>query len=308
MIVNKETGFSLVEGMLALGLMAGVGVAALKISDMTSQDRNRSSSNSEIRSLVLQIKTLLENPVSCRNSFNGLNATSASPTVIRDALNQPFFTVGTTYNGIILNSMAILPPSTNTGTFISPGREGFIPLNLILTRPAASKGNRSVTKRITIWAETNASNTIINCGGIGTTASNLWARSYLNANDIYYQGGMVAAGATLSGASAILSTQGNIRVTTPVGDYLDIGGDSTADSGFILGSAKPLTFSNSATGRDSTILSYSMRLTHSLSASQPSVGIPCNSANGGHIRFESSAGTLQWCNSHTSVWTTFKDQ
>lgn len=179
--------------MVAAGLLGALSLAFIKLTSTGMKSAKTVESRYEINNLTEEIRTLLKNPDACKNSFMGVNASDSgsSITAIRDKNNQIKYFQGQRRGSATINDFAL----SDSAPEVSATPSSISDTNLVI---GYSKGSSTyggdIQDKIKLWIETDASLTIINCVAYGGTEANLWSRSTVNTDDIFYNNGNVAIG------------------------------------------------------------------------------------------------------------------
>lgn len=282
----NSKGFSLVELALGMGLVGGIGLMIVTQSSNEMKFRRVSVGESKAADLSLLVQTMLEDPVACRETLMGKKAEEDTFTEVKNNTGTPVYEKNKNYEGITIDSFA-LKTGVNNGTYVIPDAPGFTTFELVVY-PGTEK-KELFLKRFPVWVEVDSAGLIENCSSLNIYLSNYWMRSYLNADNIFYQAGRVGMGSP-----------------TPV-DVLDVGGqfrsEGLASDGLVVGGNQTDTYQLTVT-TDRTLAIKSPAgegdlIVRGLVATQEvrpgPLGDCLSNGDEGNLRYNSSINRLQVC-------------
>ncbi len=294
----NQSGFSMVEGAIGMGLLAGVAVLGMKLADMGNSSRGQQESKINSQSLTTQIKGYLDNVDACRITLSGIDATvGGTVTEIKNKAGNTVFSVGKIYDGVTLVSMSVVPPDPTNGSYINlPARLGFVDFMAKL-KGKDSSGGIDVTKKLRVWIMTQAagSGVIAKCSSTSQATDTVWSRSYWDASNIFYDGGLVATGGPVgTNTQALTVLNGKLQASTEDNKKIQIETAGGSASFKIRAMENiPVAFTNSETGEYADLYVAGL-----IPNSQIQVGpkpVPCTGSILGTIRFNTSINRVQVC-------------
>ncbi|MES2525946.1 MAG: hypothetical protein V4598_02620 [Bdellovibrionota bacterium] len=297
----NQLGFSMAEGAIGMGLLGGVAVLGMQLSNMSNSSRGTTESKINSQSLMSQIKGYLDSDDACRITIGGMDAAvGGSITEIKNKAGNVVFTTGNKYDGVTLVSLTLIPPVPGTGSYLNlPARIGFVDLEAKLLGKAKADGTPGVdiTKRARVWVMTNAvgSSVIQKCSAGATGTDTLWLRSYFDASNIMYGDGLIATGGAVGSNPQSLSVMnGKLQVASLDDKKLQIQAAGTDPTYKIRAMEdRPIAFTNSATTQLADI-----KMAELLPSGMIRVGpkpVACDSTIAGAIRYNSSINKNQVC-------------
>lgn len=300
---NNQDGFSLVEAVMASGMVAIVALVSISIGRLSTNSNTQISNDKEIEALTTEIKSLLENPVTCALNLGDPGRDAAVGFNVGDIENQAGetrFIESGKYNFIQLNSLDVEPPSITNSSFVSSPGIGFV--NLVATWLPLKNAStaRLETSKIKLWVQTNGDGRVINCSSITKSENNLWRRSYSDAKNLIYLDGAVSIGT--ESAEAPLVVQGKLRASLPpMGQGMELDpGNASRYSLNILEDQK-IVFSNLVTTAGIDTQARDVNLTGELIPT-PSAALACNASTVGLMRVNTTHSVLQYCGGDDIKW------
>ncbi len=191
---DDKKGFSIVEILVALGLVAVIGAALASVITNAAKQQKGIQAKDQQREITAELRTLLSDRTACLNSFGGINPSGAGASVaaIKDAAGAVRYNLtdkSTDKTGLLQFTDFRLSNWT-AGT----GNADF--------RVKLSKIGDTGTVReilpdvITIKAKV-AGAVITECFSISTVSDNLWKIGTSNPSDIFYGAGNVGIGTSV---------------------------------------------------------------------------------------------------------------
>lgn len=296
-----SAGFSLVEAIVAAGLVSGLALGMMQMTKVSMGQKTKQNTDLEASSLVNLMRSHLDNPKSCFNTFGNQSITDSTVDGIRDYRNTVVLAVNTKYTNLTLKTIAL----KSTDSFVTPNGIGFTNVYVTFRRPSNSAGTKVLTKKFKLWVSTDGSNKITKCSGIGTYSHNLWRRSYFNPDDILYQGGSVSVNGDT--ATANMDAHGTLQAATSDESKILLGGSSTTDYEFLMKSDRDLVFKNSESGDNVDIVTNVVKVNEEI---RPAVGptAPCTEEIVGAIRVHPTLGVVQFCGGNYTKWISFANE
>lgn len=226
----KNAGFTLVEILVAAGLLGGLSLVLINLNKQTSQSTSKFQFDTEIQLITNEINGSLSDPNKCLTTFT--NATQASTS------NPPILN-STPENVLNPTGIASIPSSVRKFTLSGgPYGNGQViivdyslnlgatpdPLLTINFKKKAIMGTGTVSKTIRLYAET-VSGIITKCRSLSSASTDIWSRG--TSANIYYNGGNVGIGT--STPQLALEVNGSIR---PGSGGVAIGGPCSVEGAF----------------------------------------------------------------------------
>lgn len=208
--LKNNKGFGLIEVLIAAGLIAVVALGVATMLSNANKAQKGIQAKDMQREVMSEISSHLSDKTACLNSFGGSNpASTFTKTVIKDALNNAKYTVGSNHGSNLLQykEFKIEDWLADAG-YTTQGRAN---LTVKLTKLGDILGVKDIQQSIGLRVKLDASNNISECYSSGAGgADGLWKSSAFNISDIYYGGGNVGIGTTSPGAK--LEVAGEVKV------------------------------------------------------------------------------------------------
>lgn len=204
-MLKSHRGFSLVEVLVATGIMGIMGLAfAGFITDMFKQYRSLDS-KSQLVDVVNEIRTELSSEAACLASFGGQNPTTGfNVTQLKDRNGTNTATQAPkTYGGIYRNLFSLTQMRVQDFDDSVSGVGDRIGSSSLLLTFAVSNGSTTTTtlvRPIRLHTEVNAAGAIIRCLALAGMTDGLWQRMSTSSQHIFYSGGNVGIGTTTPGS------------------------------------------------------------------------------------------------------------
>lgn len=239
MIKLNSKGFSLVEVLVAAGMVGVIGLGVMSLTKQSSESAKSLEVNTEMVTVLNEMRAILSDPTNCKKTFDGKNAASSATPV--DSL------IYVNKSGTDVNKFETITRNPNakygqgrikileyalddSGAGVDVASEETTNLVVTFDRGKGISGNQTISKNIKLWVDVSAGGNIQDCRSISATANLIWTRSNVNQNDIFYSGGQVGIGINDPTAGFQLDVEGNARVseTMKIGDKQAIGKDIDA--------------------------------------------------------------------------------
>lgn len=237
----NSKGFSLVEVMVAAGMIGVIGLGVMTLTKQSSESAKSLEVNAEMVTVLNEMRAILSDPTNCKKSFDGINAANTANAVnnliyVNKAgtdVNK-FETISSNPNArygqgrIKIQSYSL----DDSGAGVDVASEETTNLVINFDRGKGISGNKNINKNIKIWVDVDGSGNIQDCRSISATANLIWTRSNVNQNDIFYSGGQVGIGINDPTDGFQLDVEGNARVseTAQVGQQMAVGKNLDPDA------------------------------------------------------------------------------
>jgi type II secretory pathway pseudopilin PulG len=231
-----QEGMTLVEIMVATGLLGGLAVAGMTMFKTQNEAQKTVEANYEVVTVLSQIRGVLSDSTNCQNSFGSTSPTPQPPN------GGSVTTLKKTISGVPQNVYQVntfLPGNVKVLSYrLSKAAPGLASnetmLNISFSRSKAAV-KEEITKSLKLVYTTSGAN-IASCYAYVNNMDSLWQLA-ANGNDIFFVGGNVGVGTATPRApmdvSAPLAPQsGNIRLAKQSATE---GGQITFDDGTGIG-------------------------------------------------------------------------
>ena len=264
----NKLGFSIPEVLISAGLISAGAVVMMKMTSNTTKSIKTNESRSEIVSIVGEIRGILSSPDACNNSFPTKNVSSSAIDIIKNSSGDDKFKVNKKIGNVKIVAMSL----NDSDSPVDASSIGETNLQISFNKGRGTY-EKNITKKIKLWVEVDASKNITKCRALSSGEVNVWDRSTVNADNIYYDNGFVAIGK--ADATVALDVVGDTKLT---GSFDIIGKSNFSGDVEIVGNT------NIAEKLD---VSKSIKVGNSTAR--------CTNSIKGTFRFRDSVKTLQIC-------------
>jgi hypothetical protein len=264
MSFRNEKGFSLVQTMVASGIMGAMAVAMMNLTDTNQKNLKHTETKSEILSLLSEARSILASPKSCMASFGGINASDSGSEELaikyynkNDEVIQRLTKDGK-HSSVIVRGIQLNDTEDKVEVF--PSDIGSTYLYINFERQGKLFGDKNIRHKIKLYVETDGDKLITKCRSFSSGESNIWERNDSNVDDIFYNSGRVTIGTTTPFVLANnpselipLTIEGSLAIVNDknVGASISAFGSEVSDAGLItLQSGRGTRESSSATQAD----------------------------------------------------------
>ena len=210
---NKH-GFSLAEIMVAVGLLGGIALVVMKLTNQSAKTTTKFGLDTDITQILNEINSILSNPKNCTATFGpSKNPTSIVTRYEQDMSKTPpelvvkatkFQTKGDGGEGYGNSKVKILSYDLQT---IDGDDELVITFENKTMLKTESASTKTIPKKLSLYVEYDSAGDVTSCRSISGALSNIWSRGL--GQDIYYIGGNV--GVETSSPTYTLEVNGNMR-------------------------------------------------------------------------------------------------
>ncbi|MBT3585213.1 MAG: prepilin-type N-terminal cleavage/methylation domain-containing protein [Halobacteriovoraceae bacterium] len=170
----NSKGFSLIEIMIAVGLMSVISLGVMHFMENQTKSANTMETKMEANSFLMEFQNYLTKAGVCSNSLKGLTLPSDEEGEVEfDELKSPIgktkYQTGKRFpSNIILEKMTL----SNFEAENTAGDMGSMELTLHFRKPKMTYGNKIIKKKINIEVLKDDSGKILNCGPPGLMVLN----------------------------------------------------------------------------------------------------------------------------------------
>ncbi len=226
--VKLKSGFSVVEILVALGLVAVIGAGLASVMTNASKQQKGIQAKDQQRGITSEIRTLLNNKVSCYNSFNGRNPQPGFTVPdIKDsagATGNPIFSV----NGFDRTGLLTFTEFSVSGWAGDSGSStiGSAGLSIKLSRVGDTGFAKELKPDIVLLRiKRDGAGAITECFSIGSDSDGIWQVNPSNSSQVFYDAGSVGVGVvspnatfqvagTITGKAAVINSTSTIDFGT----------------------------------------------------------------------------------------------
>lgn len=221
----KESGFSLIEIMIAMGLLGVMAVFIASITKMGQSGQKSVIAMDDARNLTNEMATLLMNSTACLNTFGGRDPVTgggAGITAVRNAANTAVYQANTVYgnkalrfSGMNLGGAGVQPKMNLQRYTANSATQGTALAEVNWAKTADATGAAVLSRFFYVSVTLDGTNRIIACNATGGLAGDIWKRSPTDSNRIYYNEGNVGVGVT--DAASKLEVAGGVKLANDSG-------------------------------------------------------------------------------------------
>lgn len=245
----KQKGMSLVETIVAGGIVAAIGLGVSKGVQWKDNMTKTSEFKQDAGQFTQKIFDVLKDAKACKNTLGAMNAaTTTGITQIMDKDGNVMMDTGTKWGkGVQISSVEMKDdPGMQDGVVIDPGKTGTT--NLIIKFMGVKKTayeQRELMEKIKIRVQTDSAGKIESCYSAATGEDMVWKRNPTDPTMIYYNDGN--AGVEISNPKTKMDVIGWIKAKTQGGKEILMGTES-GEYQILQADPSPFEFWNSATG------------------------------------------------------------
>jgi hypothetical protein len=293
-MIANDRGIGMIGVIAGVGLAAAMGAAALNMILQSSKSGKDSEYRFDVQMLVSEIGMTLKNSQACYNTFNGLDAASATGILsVKNAANQEVFSLNHVHGhtGAKVESFSLEDRAgPQDGVAVVPGNKGSTHF-LLKFKPKMKSifENRDLYGKVRLAIRTDGAGRILSCYATGSGQDQIWSQAATDPSKIYYDAGKVGVG--LSTPSETLDINGWISGQSALGQ-ISLGGSNTEYH--LQAGTGPVTLESLSGGKGNLKINEArpQHLLHLTSAV-----IACNAAREGALRYEASIKRVQVCSS-----------
>jgi hypothetical protein len=288
--MNNQTGMSVVEAVIAFGLLGLGAVGAMKMNSMNTRALSQTAAGGKLLAIHKHAHSILQSETACYNTLHDQVPGSGSVGSFKDELGTNFYEVGKEYDFYKIVSIKVEAPSSATATYFAPSSAGMVNVALEVNNIKDTK-NPITVRRIKIWALADSGSKILKCFAPSAISSNLWQRSYDEPTDIYYG---LNVGIGTSNPGPFLDVVGQLKFLSSDGKAAWLG--KGPGNRLHVESDRPVALVRED---GTTLVDLSTGdLTMSDVLQPQGHGTPCTAATEGSIRFNRTVGRSQFCDGH----------
>lgn len=219
-IFANSAGFSLMEVMLAAGMMGILSAALIAVMKMGFSGQKAVQSADESSRLTAEMANVLANPTACMNTFGGRNPPGGfTVSQIRNVSNAVLYQTNAVYGNRTVRLFSIETGGSGTDARTQLPRynatsstAGTALVKVTWRKMADAAGPQELHRFFFLNVTLNGGGLVTACSAQSTLAEEIWQRSGVDPSTIYYNGGKVGIG-TLA-PKVKLEVDGAIKVGT----------------------------------------------------------------------------------------------
>lgn len=203
----RESGFSLIEILVVMGLLGIMSLFMMSVTKIGLSGQKNVIAMDDARNLTNEMATLLMNSTACLNTFGGKDPVAsggASATAVKNAANTAVYQINTVYGnkalrfaGVTLGGVGVQPKMNLQRYTASSATQGRALAEVNWAKTADTTGAAVLSRFFYVNVTLDGTNKITACAAEGGLAGGeIWKRSPVDSNKIYYNDGNVGVGTT----------------------------------------------------------------------------------------------------------------
>lgn len=193
-MIRRQEGFSLVEVLVAVGLMGSLGLAVSHLVKSTYSNQATLEANFEILSFAGEMSSILSSPEACLKSFAGQDATNSKIVKIIDTKDRVRFETGKNLGASHAKISDMRLSDSDAAVEVVANSDGDTYLEVLFDRGKASGGVQTKIEKLKIWVQTDSMKKITACRVISNGTDPIWKYSPTSSADIFFNSGRIGIG------------------------------------------------------------------------------------------------------------------
>ena len=217
---SHESGFSLVEIMIAASMLAGISLGVNQLVKSMSQSQVKFNVDSETSLINNEIVSILSSPADCIATLGGKNAANTSTgSVLGISHNGSMkYVTAQLYGNAQVKVLSYELSASDPDVSIASKTTKLV---INFERKSIQAGTGNIIKKIRLYVDVDGAGNITSCRSLSSSSADIWTRG--TGSDILYSAGNVGIGvatpsSTLDVVTVNNGTTGGIRVRTSTGD------------------------------------------------------------------------------------------
>lgn len=200
-MLKKQGGFSLVQVLMSIGLLSGLGLGVAQLIQDSSKAVSKMEVDTDLVVVYRSIMSVLSDPINCTETFRNqlaANSPNAATQIKKDVKGvfvdefptsavDPNRAYGSKFLKILSYSLSDAASDVDVAT------KNTTHLIVEFDRGVGKVGSKIITKKIVLNVQVDASNRITSCSAVGEAGSDIWKYT-ANQTDIFFSGGNVGIG------------------------------------------------------------------------------------------------------------------
>jgi prepilin-type N-terminal cleavage/methylation domain-containing protein len=215
----REFGFSMIEIMMAMALMAGLALAGMQLMKNQSKAQKTVEKKYETVTVLSDMRSVLSVPDNCTETFRNFDPASGVPTALKKKINGSFQNV--------YEIQKMLPGNIKVESYVLDKSLPNLATNETVLRINFNIGKAAIKEQVQNLLKLTynldpVTFLISDCVAINNNSDTLWLKSLLDPHNIFYISGYVGVGT--SSPTAMLDVTGSVKI----GGTLKLNGSATA--------------------------------------------------------------------------------
>ncbi len=198
--VRSIKGFSLIEVLIALGLISIIGTGIAGVITNANKQQKGIQAKDQQREVTAELRSLLSDSTACLNSFGGgdpSGTTGFSMTVIKDKNNTVRYDTNSA-NPLLSRDRSGLLQFVNFNVADWDAPTGNVILRVKLSRVGDTGTSRELMPDlVTLRVKLDGAGKISECFSIGSLSDSFWKPGTTNISDIFFNAGNVGIGTSV---------------------------------------------------------------------------------------------------------------
>ncbi len=203
----REYGFSMIEIMMAMALMAGLALAGMQLMKNQSAAQKTVEKKYETVTALSDMRSVLSVPDNCTETFRNFDPAAGVPTTLKKKINGSFQNV--------FEIQKMLPGNIKVESYVLDKTLPNLATNETVLRINFNIGKATIKEQVHNLLKLTynldpVTFLISDCVAVNNNSDSFWLKSLLDPHNIYYSGGYIGVGT--SNPTAMLEVTGSAKI------------------------------------------------------------------------------------------------